>query len=490
MPDLFHAVSLGKTWFAPGTRFHTYPVSSMQGLEQELGVYSIHNDLILPWDWEIRRATWQEREQAFFDTNTYQRPPWYAEPFWIEPAGHYAHISLDDPTKIAFTENADKGERDIQTRMKPGKYLTKFFPDLTPKQVAFYAEWFVKGTKPAPNLGEVQFASTEEAIRHVYDEGPHSCMKHSHSGVEVYAAGDLSVAYIEDLNRPEGKTVIARALCWPEKKVYGRVYPTPNENWMTDGWTSRDEAESVRFGLEQKLRGMGFNRGDFEGARLLRKDDGFGGLIGPYLDGDHHYLIDRGTHLEITDDEDSADYDACCTDGTLDRNSRTTWSCDFCGDGYEDDEHQYAVYHGTRNGGQPRHYSTLAACSYCQENSSGIYYCEATEEHFAFNHVSSREVFTSTSGITETWNENYAEANAFRSDLNDEWYCNDLKVTLANGDEISITEFESDEGFTCRIDGKAYLSGDQSQWFPNVAKANQHLVYGPLTEDYIQDIAQ
>ncbi len=38
---------------------------------------------------------------------------------------HYAHVSMADKTKLAYTENSEKGQRDIQTQIKPGAYLTK-----------------------------------------------------------------------------------------------------------------------------------------------------------------------------------------------------------------------------------------------------------------------------------------------------------------------------------------------------------------------------
>src|SRR5829696_4667953 len=67
---------------------------------------------------------WEEREALRLSDGTYERLPWDLEPI----AGHYAHFSVDDGAKVAFTPSPEKGMVDIQVRMKPGRYLTKFYP--------------------------------------------------------------------------------------------------------------------------------------------------------------------------------------------------------------------------------------------------------------------------------------------------------------------------------------------------------------------------
>src|SRR4051812_29879093 len=55
---------------------------------------------------------------------------------------HYLHVSANDPKLLAYTADADKGRRNIQTPIKPGKYLAKYFSKvLSAKQIKYYATW-------------------------------------------------------------------------------------------------------------------------------------------------------------------------------------------------------------------------------------------------------------------------------------------------------------------------------------------------------------
>src|SRR5574337_326098 len=76
------------------------------------------------------------RGEGKFSDEVWRNPPWCDEA-WYWNSEHYArqtHVSVDDPTKLAFTENLDKLERDIQTRMKPGRFLQRYFSDVLSEQ--------------------------------------------------------------------------------------------------------------------------------------------------------------------------------------------------------------------------------------------------------------------------------------------------------------------------------------------------------------------
>lgn len=458
-----------------GAFFHT-----PQAAEQHWRV--LHNHPT-PWDYAPRRVTWQEREAAKFEQGMYTTPCWRDEKWWTDP-GHFAHVSLDDPTMIAFTENEHKGAKDIQLRMKPGKYLARFFGTvLTPKQIAFFAEWFVKGEKPqGTGLGPIQFASTPEQIEDVYKRGPYSCMR-GDAEVRVYGAGDLSVAYVEDATTNK---VISRALCWPAKQVFGRVYPTLSSAgyWQHDFETA-EEALAVYEDLFHRLRDMGWasynEGGTLAGARLLRETDDGEYIIGPYVDGynnvhedptgDERYLI-LGDQTDESREQHGyvSHHSAQNTTGYFGNEpdedpeyDDDSWSCQRCEDNQDGDDSTYDVYDGWNpllgaNGEE-------SWCRYCARSSDRAFYCEATDTYYDPRATSDVNVTTNSDGDTQIWVGGYADEHAFESDFSSDWFAKTLRVTLHDDTEWSISEFE-EYGFTCTYDGKNYSSTEQSTRFP------------------------
>lgn len=471
MPDLFtmsprlgtpvHSL-YGSTYAING--FHHTPSAA----ESDLRIRLSHIET--PWEWEPRRITWQEREQARFNQGIYVEPIWSGEAWYTDP-GHFAHPSLEDPTKIAFTENDAKGDKDIQLRMKPGKYLAKFFPGLTLKQVAFYAAWFVTGERPKDtSLGDVQFASTPEAIVDVYARGPHSCMSKDES-VRVYGAGDLAIAYLE-----KGDKVVARALCWPAKQVFGRVYPNAG-NWQHDGFDSYEHSEQTRVQLFNELRqGLKWTHtsegASLDGARLLKIDGDYGDFVGPYLDHAnvvhedpdqpgfliHGYppVATRAKHPYATT------YDAQNTGGYFgeEASSDPDWICERCNEGYDEEDPSYSVFDGwTATAGS---FGEETWCSHCQENRS--FYCEATEETYNANRSSS-VTFYDEDGCELSVVLDYAEHNGFICQKYYEFYHDTHRVEMENGGTWSRDAFE-EYGFQCSYNSKNYTLLEQSDIWP------------------------
>ncbi len=257
-------------------------------------------------------APWRQRELELFIGRKYAPLPWGGAEFWLasDPKlHHFAHVSTADPSKLAYTPNDRFGEEDRQLRVKPGKYLRKFFPQLTATEVQTWCGKFAaENEKP-----DVHFAHDPEDIAEIYHSGPSSCMSGFDTGehpARIYGAGDLAIAYLGNL---DGAT--ARCLCWPEKLVFGRIY----------GDTYR---------LSAGLDALGYNSTDgeaFEGARMLRIPCG-GGFVGPYLDGPIG-VNDNGKNLII-----STNYGitADSTNGTI--GDGTT--CDRCEDVVSRDDAQ------------------------------------------------------------------------------------------------------------------------------------------------------
>jgi len=190
---------------------------------------------------------WHERERNRFKTGEYKPVIWTGESWWKEIDGHFAHIGVKDPTRIAFTPDAEKGAADRQTAMLPGKYLQQFFGDvLTAEQVRTFA---MKHNTTFEDT-ELKFATTVDEIERVYKPKLGSCFASS-TKANLYGSGDFAVAYIE-----KGKKITARSVCVPERKVF--VYPYGDVNRLTELLT--------KAGYRRSDRGE-----DYCGLRLLKK---------------------------------------------------------------------------------------------------------------------------------------------------------------------------------------------------------------------------
>lgn len=224
------------------------------------------------------KLDWREREELR-SFGVYNPLPWVGE---ISPIdAHFAHIAMDDPSLVAFTQNAAKGARDIQTKMKPGRYLTQFYPSMDPD--------IIRTLSAKVGTPSVKFAITADEIEKVYTQGPSSCMHPSskdyrqvdQNPVRAYGDSDLQVAYLTDASG----TVCARAVVWPEKKVYFRAY----------GDIPRLQAQLEE--LKYTKRGEWC----FEGAKIRRVNnpDGSYSVLMPHIDGHGKFDVTDDNYLMI-----------------------------------------------------------------------------------------------------------------------------------------------------------------------------------------------
>lgn len=419
---------------------------------------------------------WRDRERERQKTRT--MPIWQNEPFWQtyaeRHAEHFVHLSETQPPMLAYTVDADKGERDRQTIIRAGRYLTRYFSDvLTAKQIAYYAAWQTNGAKPKGESGdaEIQFATTAEEIFDVYKRGPRSCMDACHfddpetSPVKVYAAGDLAIAYLEGEappNRP-GYTVLARCLVWPEKKVAGRVYPTEG-CWRDDGYFTDGAHMAPHYALQQKLKDAGYRflsegEGSFDGARLLKieADEGDETYLMPYLDGD--YGVDdvggvwRMRHY-------GQGHECQETQGWIRTEPEYDWHCERCGEGQSEDSYSTTVFIST----QRRSWGFRDErpwCECCTENDA--FHCEGFDVYFASHNVDQVDV------DGQTYSQKYAEENFYNSDYSGDWFDpeNDPRVEMHDGESWSASEFE-EHGFTCQITDENYPKCDMHAEHENI----------------------
>lgn len=245
------------------------------------------------------RYHWQERERARLLNGDYEAVPWLEllNPAYITPgvvdailaaetdSHRFAHLSLKTPGKIAFTENDRKGFDDIQTAVTPGRYLQRFHSDLNIHQHCierFCAAVGVHSSAPA-----LAISDDPDVIEQIYRNGPSSCMDGTHDfkiwPTRVYGKpGDLAVAY---LGNPVER-VTARAVVWPDRKTYSRVYGN----------------DKLRIVLERN----GYTQGYPLGARVTAIHNN-NRLVMPYVDGIEHGSLTSDRSFIVLDDEGNLD---------------------------------------------------------------------------------------------------------------------------------------------------------------------------------------
>jgi hypothetical protein len=228
---------------------------------------------------------WKQRERARFDAGNYRKPLFATEDWFtenIETRDHFLHVSNEEPSKIAFTESPENGQADRQTRMKVGRYLERFFSGL-PRD---YREQLVRAHQTEFVTQALNITTDAEKIEWVYTHGPHSCMAyprtdghfsfHDHHPTAVYAGPDLAVAYL--MSAHDEDRVAARAVVWPERKVFSRVY-----------------GDML---LHSVLIRQGWTEGSLDGARLQKIELPRGNILMAYLDCEA-YASDEGDFLRI-----------------------------------------------------------------------------------------------------------------------------------------------------------------------------------------------
>ncbi len=403
----------------------------------------------------VENAAWRDREQARFDDGTYTRlgvADWILGVFTREQPDHFLHVSKNKPGFVAFTKDSAMGASDRQTIVPIEVYLDRYFSgkfDLEdrPRIIESLA---------APSA--VKFATTPDEIEAVYtnfdrqaNAVSNSCMRYSASHfagsiehpTRVYGAGDLAIAYIAN---DAGETQ-HRALCCPEKKVYGRVYGVGDK-------------------LHVALRSLGYAKstyysegeGSFVGARILKieaegcNDDVY---VMPYFD-ESLGVKTQGDSFIMCESR-RADYNAGETNGTTssepkeEEEEEESYFCDNCEESFSDDSDFSLVYvsqRGARGRGEQ------SWCSYCAENHT--FRCEGTQETFS-DHITSYEV------NGETWSEGYFEEHGGTCERTDEHYANDALEEVITGDG------DSEQGGPDAIDehgqryeGKIYSTYDLS----------------------------
>ncbi len=329
--------------------------------------------------YQVRKAPersaldWRERERGRFERGEYI--PLLSVLAGFAPKDHFAHVAKKAPSKIAYTQNELKGRADKQSLLSIRSYIDLISPNHIDEDTRVYLErrqrdWAQDQSKELLFAGPGTDKATADLMESVYtnysQEGhgvSNSCMRYTANNfscyvdgrrthpVRAYAGGDLAIAYTVN---EEGKTT-ARALVWPEKKIYSRVYgddDTLHRLLKDRGYTKSSYYDS--------------NANSLLGAKLARIELDNGGVLCPYLD-EVQTVSDCGDYLEI-----GGELQASQVNGIV--HIVEQQECEHCGDRY-DEEDMRCVYLDARMN------DSVSWCENCQDHAA--FYCEGYEEWFA-----------------------------------------------------------------------------------------------------------
>lgn len=399
-------------------------------------------------------ADWRAREQARVDSGEYTVPQCLAG---LLKSDHYAHVSKDKPAMLSYTKDEAKGRADLQTRIPVKAYLATFC-DIAEDSASSIDLCAAYADECVPS--ELLFARTPDEIETVYinfdndcNQVSGSCMRyernHWESGIHpcrVYGAGDLAIAYLAN---ERGETT-DRALVWPEKLIYSRVYGETDRLHVllkNAGYRkSAYYAQYDRYGNKGSLP-------TFVGAKLLKllgdpegnDDDCF---VMPYIDEDVRAEI-SGKFMVIAT---HGDYSASETSGrTCDPEDSDRAYCENCEESCDSDE-TYEVH--TRDYGR----GMQIWCSGCVERnafrcegSGDLYSDSCTSYTLESGHVWSAAYFDDHGGTCERTDTHHRSRNLSTVIVDDR-----------GSEEAWCRDAIDEDAWTCERTGKLYSNDVQS----------------------------
>jgi len=343
---------------------------------------------------------------------------------WHQLLLEHPHESQGDRSKIAYTQNEAKGQKDIQTVTSVGKYLTRHFdlPDHTIRDlVSRYG-----------SAARFQFVhTTAEMIYHLH-RGPASCMVWSNDrGVKCsdgvtrhpYEAYDPKFGWHMAV-RIEGDDTMGRALCMTQpidgKKYFVRSYLRPANA------TSYSQTDD---GMDTWLREQGYRKENYweDGERLAyhEANDHF---LAPYLDGgEKNVTIDAGAKALVIDSDGEYTCDQTGGYPTAMDNDDDNFDCDDCGDRTSNDDGYWVG----------RQEDTRVCNSCCDNNYTFVYgrrghqyyvhednvvYVDSNSEHYDMDYLGDNNIVELENGDYEEM-ENAVEVNGDWYHLDDERIC-------------------------------------------------------------------
>lgn len=385
---------------------------------------------------------WKQRERERFQSGVYTSVlPSIAQHCREE---HFVHVSKRKPEELAYTKDAYDGARDVQKRISVKGYLEAHAPDVSEierEQLAQeHLDWVLSSV--------VKFAKTPDEIEEVYTnydpdcrEVAESCMRYeanyfasSEHPVRIYGAGDLAIAY---LTNEDGQT-IARALAWPAKRIYSRVYGSCGLHVLL---------KKLGYKKSCSYYGEGSGR-SFRGARVLRIECD-GTFVAPYIDGDELGLSCGKDDRYLVMSE-SPDFQCSEQDGLAGEEDSSR--CERCESRIEECEGCNVHTHD---------WATEAWCDHCEENYA--FRCDGNGEYYSSDHYAAVIIGNST------YSKTYAENNFFFCNECNEWSLDEtveVITTEHGGTDEMCEKCAKEQAFKCIVDDEIYLL--------NLAAPNSH----------------
>lgn len=379
----------------------------------------------------------------------------------------WPHLS-NDGVRVAYTQNIDKGQRDIQTVTTPGKYLRRHFAAMKDHEVrdlVALADGKLFG-----------IAKEWQQIRNVIENGPPSCMAY---GAEEFASGVhpykvYAPRYGWGLAWRLGLTgtIDGRALVYENDK--GKCFVRSFLRDPGGGYSHSDHA------IEAWLISQGYERHASwpNGAKLLRISHSDGRLVLPYLDGNVQSVEDRGDYVVIDED---GNIEADNQDG-LSGESEPYDRCEDCGAGMDEDEGTYIGRDADRH-----------VCDWCLRDSYTHVRGYRREQYYVRDHYS----VTAIDG--ENYDEDYLSDNGI-VELEDGRFCHMDDAVEIDGDSYHESDhrivYTRDGGwqfrdtcFQCAFDDKWYMEDTGYEvLFSNVSVHKDNLDdYLILYPDKVED---
>lgn len=247
--------------------------------------------------------------------------PVWANEHWFRDSPycfyHDVHQSEDDPNQISYNRSIDGIRRNIQTRTRPGKYLTQFFSDvLSPSDIKYWAERQIAAATCTAELKFIENNDPDGWID-IYARGPSSCMRGKRA-VQVYAleGNGLRLAYLLAGEDIVSRCIVVDGTNDDEVKGWVRIYST-EQRWET---TMRDMLEAAGYDQRTNMNGVKL--------QLIEASNGY---VCPYIDygsgGDQTVSVDESEGVLIVG---GGDLDATSTDGTVNGGERCA-CCDETG---------------------------------------------------------------------------------------------------------------------------------------------------------------
>jgi hypothetical protein len=234
---------------------------------------------------------------------------------WHQLILELPHVASDGISIAYYRRDSDVGNKVTITR--PGKYISRHFPQLQDHIIRDYV---------SPFIAKVEIIDDLELMIETVINGPHSCMANDSFNIHPYKVYNPEFGWKLAVRKMNNE-IVGRALI--NNNNFVRCYA---KSHTSGGYACGDDNI-----LESYLISQGFDRLNAwpNGTKISRIEYG-GDIVAPYIDGNKDNLNDRGDYLIICDD---GDYEACQTNGFAECKNKCT--CSHCGDRVDEDDLHY-----------------------------------------------------------------------------------------------------------------------------------------------------